>query len=116
MLRFNNNFNEPYRNHVIEVNTRSVNHTQYLYKSETLVNFLELTWELCEEIGLEGIYKPKTQSEWNKDYYKKNDKKLIENEKAKYKNKLKVQGKLTKKEEVSQRRAKIKDLLEQGLT
>lgn len=116
MLRFNNNFKEPYRNHVIEVSTRSVNHTQYLYKNETLLNYLELTWEKCEELGLESIYKPKSREERNKDYYKKNDKKLIENEKAKYKNKLKAQGKLTKKEEVSQRRAKIKDLLEQGLT
>ena len=116
MLRFNNNFKEHYRNHVIEVSTRSVNHTQYLYKNETLLNYLELTWEKCEELGLESIYKPKSREERNKDYYKKNDKKLIENEKAKYKNKLKAQGKLTKKEEVSQRRAKIKDLLEQGLT
>ncbi|EDT13371.1 helix-turn-helix domain-containing protein [Clostridium perfringens] len=116
MLKFNNNFKEPYRNHVIEVSTRSVNHTQYLYKNETLVNYLELTWEKCEELGLESIYKPKSREERNKDYYKKNDKKLIENEKAKYKNKLKAQGKLTKKEAVSQRRAKIKDLLAEGLT
>lgn len=101
MLRFNNNFNEPYRNHVIEVSTRSVNHTQYLYKSETLVNFLELTWELCEEIGLEGIYKPKSKEQRNKDYYNK---------------KIKSQNKLSKKEEIKQRRTKIKDLLAQGLT
>ncbi|MDV5113555.1 helix-turn-helix domain-containing protein (plasmid) [Clostridium perfringens] len=116
MLRFNNNFKEPYRNHVIEVSTRSVNHTQYLYKSETLVNFLELTWELCEEIGLEGIYKPKSKEQIDKDYYKRNSKTKIEKAKSKYKEKLKTNGKLSKKEEVSQRRAKIKDLLAEGLT
>ena len=110
MLRFNNNFNEPYRNHVIEVNTRSVNHTQYLYKSETLVNFLELTWELCEEIGLDGIYKPKSKEKRNKDYYKKNDKARAKE----YKDKLKAQGKITEKEKISRRRAKIKDLWAKG--
>ncbi|WP_243448686.1 DNA-binding response regulator [Clostridium perfringens] len=115
MLRFNNNFKEPYRNHVIEVSTRSVNHTQYLYKSETLVNFLELTWELCEEIGLEGIYKPKSKEQIDKDYYKRNSKTKIEKAKSKYKEKLKTNGKLSKKEAVSQRREKIKDLLAQGL-
>lgn len=101
MLRFNNNFNEPLREHVIAVNTRRVNDTQYLFKNETLLSWLELTWELSDELGLESIYKPKTQSEWNKDYYNK---------------KLKSQNKLSKKEEVSQRRAKIKDLLDEGLT
>ena len=116
MLRFNNNFKEPYRNHVIEVSTRSVNHTQYLYKNETLLNFLELTWELCEELGLESIYKPKTKEQRDKDYYKKNSKTKINKSKEQYKNNLKEKGKLTKKEEVSQRRAKIKDLLGQGLT
>lgn len=100
MLKFNSKFIEPCRVHVIARNTRNVNTNQYLYKNETLVNYLELSWEKCEELGLESIYKPKTQQEWNKDYYK---------------NKLKSQSKLSKKEEVSQRRAKIKDLMAQGL-
>ncbi|WP_283697506.1 DNA-binding response regulator [Clostridium perfringens] len=115
MLRFNSKFKEPYRPHVIERNTRSVNHTQYLYKNETLLNFLELTWELCEELGLESIYKPKTKEDRNKDYYKKNDKKLIENEKAKYKKSLKEKGKLSKKEEIEILRQKIKALKLKGL-
>ncbi|MDK0616136.1 DNA-binding response regulator [Clostridium perfringens] len=116
MLRFNNNFNEPYRNHVIEASTRSVNNTQYLYKNETLLNFLELTWEQCEELGLDSIYKPKTKEQIDKDYYKKNSKAKIEKAKNKYKEELKAKGKLSKKEEVSQRRVKIKDLLAEGLT
>ncbi|ELP5182795.1 DNA-binding response regulator [Clostridium perfringens] len=111
MLRFNNNFNEPLRDHVIEVNTRSVNHTQYLFKNETLKDYLELSWEQCEEIGLDSIYIPKTKEKRNSDYYKKN-----KNKRAKeYKKELEANGKLTKKQEVSQRRAKIKDLLAEGL-
>lgn len=112
MLRFNNNFNEPLRDHVIEVNTRSVNRTQYLFKNETLKDYLELSWEQCEEIGLDSIYVPKTKEKRNSDYYKKN-----KNKRAKeYKKELEANGKLTKKQEVSQRRAKIKDLLVEGLT
>ncbi|WP_447411457.1 helix-turn-helix domain-containing protein [Clostridium perfringens] len=111
MLRFNNNFNVPLRDHVIEVNTRSVNHTQYLFKNETLKDYLELSWEQCAEIGLDSIYVPKTQEQWNKDYYKKNKSKRAKE----YKKELKDNGKLTKKEEISLRRAKIKDLLAKGL-
>ena len=36
--------------------------------------------------------------------------------KKNYQEQLKAQGKLSKKEEISQRRAKIKDLLAEGLT
>ena len=116
MLKFNSKFKEPCRPHVIARNTRNLNKNQYLFRNETLLSWLELTWELCEELGLESIYKPKTQEQWNKDYYKKNSKKLIENEKAKYQKNLKERGKITKSEEVSQRRAKIKDLLAEGLS
>ena len=101
MLKFNSNFIEPCRPHVIARNTRNVNTNQYLYKNETLVNYLELSWEKCKELGLESIYKPKTREEWDRDYYKR---------------KLKKQGKITEEEKISRRRAKIKDLLREGLT
>lgn len=99
MLKFNNNFNEPLRGRIIESATRVVNYRQYLYKNETLIDFLELDYELCERLGLESIYKTKTQEEWNRDYYKK---------------KLKTEGKMSKKEELERLRAKIKSLREQG--
>lgn len=44
----------------------------------------------------------------DREYHKKVDKK-------KYQEKLKSQGKLTEKEKISQRRAKVKDLLAEGL-
>ena len=100
MLKFNNNFNEPLRGHIIESATRVVNYRQYLYKNETLIDFLELDYELCERLGLQSIYKTKTKEEIDKDYYKK---------------KLKLEGKVSEKEKLSQRRAKIKDLLAEGL-
>lgn len=99
MLKFNNNFNEPLRGHIIESATRCVNHRQYLYKNETLRDFLELDYELCEKLGLESIYKIKTKQEIDKDYYKK---------------KLKSEGKMSKKKELEQTREKIKSLKEKG--
>ena len=100
MLKFNNNFNEPLRGHIIESATRVVNYRQYLYKNETLMDFLELDYDLCERLGLQSIYKIRTRKEIEKDYYKK---------------KLKLEGKVSEKEKLSQRREKIKDLLVEGL-
>ena len=111
MLKFNNNFNEPLRGHIIESATRIVNYRQYLYKNETLIDFLELDYELCERLGLESIYKIKTRQEIEKDYYKRNS----DDKKKKYQEKLRADGKVSEKEKLSQRRAKIKDLLAQGL-
>ena len=110
MLKFNNNFNKPLRGHIIESATRVVNYRQYLYKNETLIDFLELDYELCERLGLESIYKTKTQEEWNRDYYKRNS----EERKKKYQEKIRADGKISEKEKLSQRREKIKALLEQG--
>ena len=110
MLKFNNNFNKPLRGHIIESATRVVNYRQYLYKNETLIDFLELDYELCERLGLESIYKTKTQEEWNRDYYKRNS----DERKKKYQEKLRADGKISEKEKLSQRREKIKALLEQG--
>ena len=97
MLKFNNNFNEPLRGHIIESATRVVNYRQYLYKNETLIDFLELDYELCERLGLESIYKTKTQEEWNRDYYKRNS----DERKKKYQEKLRADGKISEKEKLS---------------
>ena len=117
MLKFNNNFNVPLRENIIEGATRVVNQRQYLYKNDSMIKFfnenssIEIDYELCEELGLESIYKVKERVEINKEYYERNTK----NSQKKYKEKLKSEGKLTEKEKLSQRRAKIKDLLDEGL-
>lgn len=116
MLKFNSKFIEPCRPHVIARNTRNVNTNQYLYKNETLVNYLELSWEKCEELELQSIYKPKTREEWDRDYYKKNSKTKINKSKEQYKNSLKEKGRLSKKEELEILRQKIKSLLNKGFS
>ena len=116
MLKFNRKFNYPLRERVIESATRVVNYRQYLYKNETILNFfneessIELDYELCEELGLESIYKIKTRKEIEKDYYKRNS----DDKKKKYQEKLRADGKVSEKEKLAQRREKIKALLEQG--
>lgn len=111
MLKFNNNFNEPLRGHIIESATRVVNYRQYLYKNETLIDFLELDYELCERLGLESIYKIKTREERNSNYYNRNS----YDRKKRYQEQLKSEGKLSEKDKIAERRAKIKDLLAEGL-
>ena len=82
----------------------------YKYKNETLINLLEIIDE--EQKEMKTII--------SKDEYKRRDreyqKKKYDSEKAKieYKNKLRKEGKLTKKEELELRKKKIKSLREKG--
>lgn len=75
---------------------------QYKYKNETLIELLEISEE--EQIHMSTII--------SKGEYKR--RKRIRNNKS-YEEQLKADGKLTKKEELEQRRLKIKDLLAKGL-
>ncbi|MCX0386726.1 helix-turn-helix domain-containing protein (plasmid) [Clostridium perfringens] len=115
MLRFNSQFKNPMRNNVIEGATRCVNRKQYLYKNETLVNFLELDFELCENLELQSIYKIKTREERNRINYEKNKDEIKDKLKKEYKEKLKKAGRLTKKEQNEILRKKIKVLKTEGL-
>lgn len=74
---------------------------QYKYKNETLIDLLAITEE--EEIYMSTII--------SKREYKR--RKNLRNSKA-YKEKLKAEGKLSKKEEMEQIREKIKSLREEG--
>ena len=74
----------------------------YRYKNETLIELLEIT-EL-EETHMSTII--------SKNEYKRRDRIYQKN---KYQRKLKSEGKISEKEKLSQRRAKIKDLLAEGL-
>lgn len=106
MLNFNRKFNYPLRERVIESATRVVNYRKYLYKNDTMIKFfnegssIEIDYKLCEELGLESIFKIKTREERNSNYYKR---------------KLKSEGKMSKKDELDKTRAKIKSLKEKGL-
>ncbi|ELC8368283.1 DNA-binding response regulator [Clostridium perfringens] len=114
MLKFNNQFNYPLRDNVIESATRVVNYRQYLYRNDTLINFLELDYEFCEKLGLQSLFKVKTKEEVNKDYYKRNINKVKKINKEAYEKNIKNQGKVSKKEEIEILRKKIKTLKQEG--
>ena len=84
---------------------------QYKYKNETLIELLEITEE---EQKYMIIIISKEEYKRRKRIRNKNS---YDGEKAKkiYQEKLKSQGKLNEKEKISQRREKIKDLLDEGL-
>jgi len=74
----------------------------YRYKNKTLIELLEISEE--EERYMKTIISDKE--------YKRRDREYQRN---KYQEKLRAEGKLTEKDKLSQRRAKIKDLLDEGL-
>lgn len=73
----------------------------YRYKNQTLIELLLITE--IEETHMSTIISKKEYKRRNNEYNKK-----------KYKEKLKLEGKVSEKEKISQRREKIKALLEQG--
>lgn len=90
---------------------------QYKYKNTTLIDLLDINEE--EQKQLLTIISKKEyrrrDNEKNKKRYAENRERISKVKKQKYVNKLKDNGKVTEKEMLSQRRAKIKDLLAEGL-
>lgn len=110
-LELNSEFIAPLREKEVISATRSAERVylkqdkQYKYKNETLIELLDITEQ--EQMKLSIIFSKEEYKRRDREYHKKVDKK-------KYQEKLKSQGKLTEKEKISQRRQKIKALLEQG--
>lgn len=77
----------------------------YKYKNETLIEILDI--DLEEQKHMKTIISKTEYKRRKKEYHKKYDEK-------KYVEKLKRQGKKTKKEQIAERRQKIKSLLNQG--
>ena len=120
-LELNNMFKQPLKEKEVISATKSAEtvfkdqNKDYKYKNETLINLLGITDE--EQKEMKTII---SKEEYNRrknirDRKYQNDKYDSENAKVKYRNKLKQNGKITKQEEISLRRAKIKDLLNKGL-
>mgnify|MGYP003390463339 FL=1 len=107
-LELNSMFRLPLASNEVKRATRSAEtvflskNKDYRYKNTTLINLLEISES--EERFMTTIIS-------NKEYKRREN---IRVKKA-YQEKLKVEGKLTEKEKLSQRRAKIKDLLAEGL-
>lgn len=106
-LELNNMFKQHLNKREVVRATKSAekcylnNNKQYKYKNETLIELLEITEE--EQINMKTIISKNEYKRRNNEYNKK-----------KYYNKLKLEGKLTKKEELILLRKKIKSLKEKG--
>ncbi|MBD7916468.1 response regulator transcription factor [Clostridium sp. Sa3CUN1] len=108
VLELNSMFISPLKDNEVIRATRSAEkcyldkNKDYKYKNETLIDLLEITED--EEKYMTTII--------SKNEYKRRDRVYQKN---KYQRKLKLEGKISEKEKLSQRRAKIKDLLAEGL-
>lgn len=108
VLELNSIFRQPLRESEVIRATRSAErcyldkNKQYKYKNDTLIELLEINEE--EQTYMTVII--------SKEEYKRRDRVY---QKKKYQEQLKAKRKLTKKEEIRQRRAKIIDLLAKGL-
>ena len=105
VLELNSMFIAPLKENEVIRATRSAEkcyldkNKEYKYKNDTLIELLEITE--YEETKMSTIISKRRNNEYNK---------------KKYQEKLKEEGKLSKKEEVKVRREKIKDLLAEGLS
>lgn len=108
VLELNSMFIYPLKENEVIRATRSAEkcyldkNKEYKYKNDTLIELLEITE--YEETKMSTII--------SKREYKRRDRVYQKN---KYQRKLKSEGKISEKEKLSQRRAKIKDLLAEGL-
>lgn len=108
-LELNRMFIQPLRETEVIRATRSAEkvylnkNKEYRYKNTTIIELLDITEQ--EEMHMTTIISNKE--------YKRRDREYQRN---KYKEKLKLEGKLTEKEKIAQRRVKIKDLLAEGLS
>lgn len=109
VLELNSMFIYPLKENEVIRATRSAEkcyldkNKEYKYKNDTLIEVLEITE--YEETKMSTIISKNEYKRRNNEYNKK-----------KYQEKLKEEGKLSKKEEVKVRREKIKDLLAEGLS
>lgn len=104
LKEFNNKFKEPLKENVLDGDTKHLNRKQYLHKSKTILELLDITEEEEEKLNLETICSIK---EYNRRQNISRKNRYMEN--------LQEQGKLTRAEQNNLIRAKIKSLLDEGL-
>ena len=112
VLELNSMFIYPLKENEVIRATRSAEkcyldkNKEYKYKNDTLIELLEITED--EEAKMSTIIS-------NREYKRRKRVRDNEYQKNRYLEKLKLDGKVTEKEKLSQRREKIKDLLAEGL-
>ena len=112
-VKFNSRFKNPLKENELDSDTKCLNRKQYLHKSATILNILDISHQEEEQLHLISILSKYEYKRRDRVYQK--NKYNSEEAKKKYQEKLKAEGKLTEKEMISQRRLKIKDLLQEGL-
>ncbi|MPU14963.1 hypothetical protein FGL68_07120 [Acinetobacter baumannii] len=120
-LKFNSNFKVPLKENELDSDTKALNRKQYTHKSVTILNLLEITHEEEEQLYLENILSRKEYNRRDRIYQKNTyvgEKAECKREKAKkdYKDKLKENGQMSKKEQLAIERQKIKSLMQEGFS
>ena len=82
LLAFNQGFKYPLLEKKIIADTKFLRYRQYKYSNETIMEFLELTNELCDELNLESIFESKSKELINKEYYTDNKEELLAKQKV----------------------------------
>lgn len=110
--RFNSKFKNPLKENTLDSDTKCLNRKQYLHKSATILNILDISHKEEEELHLISIMSKYEYKRRDKVYQR--NKYNSEEAKIKYQEKLKAEGKQSKKEQLSELRQKIKALRLQG--
>ena len=117
--RFNSNFKNPLKENTLDGDTKCLNRKQYLHKSATILNILDISHKEEEELHLISImsmyeYKRRDKVYQKATYtgqkaeYKRQKRKQV------YQEQLRAEGKQSKKEQLNELRQKIKALRTQG--
>ena len=118
--KFNSKFKNPLKENTLDSDTKCLNRKQYLHKSATILNILDISHKEEEKLHLINImskyeYKRRDRVYQKATYTGEKAEYKREKRKQAYKEQLRAEGKQTEKDKISCRRAKIKDLLAQGL-
>lgn len=118
-LRFNSNFKVPLKANELDSDTKALNRKQYIHKSVTIIKLLHITQKEEEQLHLINIMSKKEYNRRDRVYQKNTytgEKAEYKREAAKkvYKEKLKEEGKMSKKEQLHEVRQKIKAMRQQG--
>lgn len=111
-LRFNSKFKIPLKENELDSDTKALNRKQYIHKSITILKLLDISPKEEEKLHLTNIMSRKEYNRRDRVYQR--NKYDSEVAKIKYKEKLKEEGKVSKREQLEEVRQKIKALRDKG--
>ena len=131
-LRFNSNFKVPLKANELDSDTKALNRKQYIHKSVTIIKLLHITSKEEEQLHLinimsrkeynrrDRVYQKNTyigdKAQYKREIARQRATQMYNSEKAKkdYHERLKEEGKVSKKEQLKEVRQKIKAMRKQG--